>query len=62
MISIMMIAMAVEWFRDDFSSPIGNHKLTPTTLGNVDLADDVIRNKQVALKVVTLYKIKDPEV
>ena len=30
--------------------------------GNVDLADDVILNKQVALKVVTLHKIKDPYV
>ena len=28
----------------------------------MDLADDVILNKQVALKVVTLHKIKDPYV
>ena len=44
------------------SSSIGNYKLTPTTFCNVDLADHVILNKQVALKVVTLHKIKDPYV
>ena len=42
------------------SSSIDNYKLTPTTFCNVDLADHVILNKQVALKVVTLHKIKDP--
>ena len=43
----------------------GNYKLTSITLssfGNVFLADDVILNKQVALKVVTLHKIYDPYV
>ena len=50
-----------------FSSSIGNYKLTPTTLGKgsfskVVLANHVILNKQVALKVVTLHKIKDPYV
>ena len=44
-----------------------NYKLTPTTLGKgsfskVVLANHVILNKQVALKVVTLHKIKDPYV
>ena len=48
-------------------SSIGNYKLTPTTLGKgsfskVVLANHVILNKQVALKVVTLHKIKDPYV
>merc|ERR1711990_538955 len=48
-------------------SSIGNYKLTPTTLGKgsfskVALANHVILNKQVALKVVTLHKIKDPYV
>ena len=50
-----------------FSSSIGNYKLTPTTLGKgsfskVVLANHIILNKQVALKVVTLRKIKDPYV
>ena len=50
-----------------FPSSIGNYKLTPTTLGKgsfskVALANHVILNKQVALKVVTLHKIKDPYV
>ena len=50
-----------------FPSSIGNYKLTPTTLGKVSfsevvLANHVILNKQVALKVVTLHKIKDPYV
>ena len=50
-----------------FFSSIGNYKLTPTTLGKgsfskVVLANHVILNKQVALKVVTLHKIKDPYV
>ena len=50
-----------------FLSSIGNYKLTPTTLGKgsfskVVLANHVILNKQVALKVVTLHKIKDPYV
>ena len=50
-----------------FPSSIGNYKLTPTTLGKgsfskVVLANHVILNKQVALKVVTLHKIKDPYV
>ena len=48
-------------------SSIGNYKLTTTTLGKgsfskVALADHVILKKQVALKVVTLSKIKDPYV
>ena len=46
---------------------IGNYKLNPATLGKgsfsqVVLANHVILNKQVALKVVTLHKIKDPYV
>ena len=46
---------------------MGNYKLTPITLcsfGNVSLADDndVILNKQMAPKVVTLHKIYDPYV
>ena len=50
-----------------FPSSIGNYKLTPTTLGKgsfskVVLANHIILNKQVALKVVTLHKIKDPYV
>ena len=50
-----------------FPSSIGNYKLTPTTLGKgsfskVVLANHVILNKQVAVKVVTLHKIKDPYV
>ena len=50
-----------------FLSSIGNYKLTPTTLGKgsfskVVLANHIILNKQVALKVVTLRKIKDPYV
>ena len=54
--------------KDDFSpSSIGNYKLAPTTLGKgsfgkVVLADHVILKKQVALKVVSLHKIKDPYV
>ena len=53
--------------KDDLFSSIGNYKLTPTTLGKgsfskVVLANHVILNKQVALKVVTLHKIKDPYV
>ena len=45
------------------SSSIGNYKLTPTTFCNVDLAaNDVILNKQVALKVVILHKIDHPYV
>ena len=48
-------------------SHIGNYGLTTTTLGKgsfskVVLADHVILNKQVALKVVTISKIKDPYV
>ena len=46
--------------KDDFSSSIGNYKLTPTTL--LQVAIDVILSKQVALKVRTLHKIKDPYV
>ena len=58
-------------FRNDqkmiFLSSIGNYKLTPTTLGKgsfskVVLANHIILNKQVALKVVTLHKIYDPYV
>ena len=50
-----------------FLSSIGNYKLTPTILGKgsfskVVLANHIILNKQVALKVVTLRKIKDPYV
>ena len=46
---------------------IGNYKLNPATLGKgsfsqVVLANHVNLNKQVALKVVTLHKIKDPYV
>ena len=46
-------------------SSIGNYKLTPTTLGKgsfskVVLANHVILNKQVALKVVIFHKIKEP--
>ena len=40
----------------------GEVQADPNPLGNVDLADDVILNKQVALKVVTLHKIYDPYV
>ena len=42
-----------------FSSSIGNYKLTPTTLANLDMADDAILNERVALKVVAPHKIKD---
>ena len=45
-----------------FSSSIDNRKLTPATLCKGDLANYIILNKQVALKVVTLHKIKDPYV
>ena len=54
--------------KDDFPpSSIGNYKLAPTTLGKgsfskVVLADHVFLKKQVALKVVSLHKIKDPYV
>ena len=63
--------MVIGDFRNDqkmtFLSSIGNYKLTPTTLGKgsfskVVLANHIILNKQVALKVVTLRKIKDPYV
>ena len=54
-------------FESKHFSSIGNYKLTTTTLGKgsfskVVLADHVILKKQVALKVMTLSKIKDPYV
>ena len=63
--------MVIGDFRNDQKmtslSSIGNYKLTPTILGTgsfskVVLANHIILNKQVALKVVTLHKIKDPYV
>ena len=56
----MIVTMIVVMIKICVSSSIDNYKLTPTTFCNVDLADHVILNKQVALKVVTLHKIKDP--
>ena len=58
----MIVTMIVVMIKICVSSSIGNYKLTPTTFCNVDLADHVILNKQVALKVATLHKIKDPYV
>ena len=48
-------------------SSIGNYKLTTVTLGKgsfskVALADHIILKKEVALKLVTVSKIKDPYV
>ena len=68
---MMVMGMPMSCFYGDFVSlhfsSIGNYKLTTTTLGKgsfskVVLADHVILKKQVALKVVTLSKIKDPYV
>ena len=61
----MIVAMIKNVFF--FFSSICNFKLTPITLcsfGNLFLADgdDVILNKQMAPKVVTLHKIYDPYV
>ena len=55
----MIVTMIVVMIKICVSSSIGNYKLTSTTFCHVDLADHVLLNKQVALKVATLHKIKD---
>ena len=55
----MIVPMIMVMIKICVSSSIDNYKLTPTTFCNVDLADHVILNKQVALKAATLHKIKD---
>ena len=69
LMTIMRIVMlSGTWISHDLlSSHIGNYGLTTTTLGKgsfskVVLADHVILKQQVALKVVTISKIKDPYV
>ena len=57
---VMIVTMIVVMIKVCVSSSIGNYKLTSTTFCNVDLTDHAILNNQVALKVATLHKIKDP--